>query len=263
MKRLLLCLTFIANFACAEGPTNLPLEHCAAHVPYGQPKSPKQDTSKICHIGYLLEHDNKAKIPAWVSYTLTPEHAVGCFPRVSRFRPEAALRLDATATTKDYAKSGYDIGHMANDSDMRWSTQAEQESNLFANATPQLPGFNRASWKTLEVRTRSWVVGRQHPLLVYVGPIYSMTEEQIGRGVVVPSAFYKIIVDEKTREVMVFIYQHLESSDTPDMHLTSLAEAQRQTGIVFPMPKGAKLSTKVWPLTGSGAKAKADSCAVN
>jgi endonuclease G len=239
------------------------MEQCAAHLPYGQPKSPKQDTTAVCRIGYALEHDNRAKIPAWVSYTLTPEHAIGCFPRISRFQPEPSLRSDATAVMKDYAKSGYDIGHMANDSDMRWSVQAEQESNIFANAAPQLPGLNRASWKSLEVRTRSWAVGRQHPLLVYVGPIYSMTEEQIGRGVVVPSAFYKVIVDETTLEVMAFIYQHLESSDTPEMHLSSLAEVQRQTGIVLPMPAGAKLGGPIWPVTGSSIKAKAGVCAIN
>lgn len=263
MKQFLISLLFLPVFSFAvEAP--LPVEQCKNQVPFGQPKSARSDTTLICRTGYFLEHDNKAKIPAWVSYVLTPAHAVGCFPRTGRFVPEPGLRADATATAKDYAKSGYDIGHMANDSDMRWSEKTETESAIFANAAPQLPGLNRAGWLELEAKTRTWVVSRQHPIVIYVGPIYdTKAPTTIGPGrVTVPTAFYKVLVDLRTRDVLAFIYPQAETREAPGAFLTSLAEVQRQIGFVLPMPKRAKFSTAVWPSTTTARKQKATACSI-
>jgi endonuclease G len=260
--RILAALFLVVSFSAHAEVIALanPISSCAKHVPYGQPKARTQDTTVVCRDGYMLEHDNKAHIPIWVAYTLTPETAVGCFPRVSGFQPDPNIR--ASAIARDYAKSGYDIGHMANDSDMRWSAKAQQESNLFPNAAPQLPGLNRAAWKSLEVRTRSWAVGRKNPILVYVGPIYdTKLDITIGSSrVVVPHAFYKVLVDQKTGDTLAFIYAQTESTEGPDTFLSSLAEVQRQTGVVLPMPKNAKFNKTTWPVTASSIKQKAATC---
>jgi endonuclease G len=253
---LVVCFSARAEVIALANPT----ASCAKHIPYGQPKALTQDTTVVCRDGYILEHDNKAHVPIWVAYTLTPETALGCFPRVSRFQPDPSVR--ASAVAHDYAKSGYDIGHMANDSDMRWSAKAQRESNLFPNAAPQLPGLNRAAWKSLEVRTRSWAVGRKNPILVYVGPIYNVKlDPTIGSNrVVVPHAFYKVLVDQKTGDALAFIYAQADSTDGPDTFLSSLAQVQRQTGVVLPMPKNAKFSKTTWPVTASSIKQKATTC---
>lgn len=234
----------------------MPMDQCFAHLPYGQPKSSRADTSMICRQGYSLEHDNKAKIPAWVAYTLTPKRAIGCKPRVSTFRPDPSIDESNSAKMKDYAKSGYDIGHMANSADMRWSAQVELESNLFANAAPQLPGLNRAAWKMLEDQTRAWAVQRQNPLLIYVGPVYKkVAPTTIGHGrVTVPSSFYKIIIDQKTKETMVFLYPHQASGAPPSSFQTSLAVVQGLTQIVFPLPPKVVLSHALWPSDAKSAR---------
>lgn len=234
----------------------MPMDQCFAHLPYGQPKSGRADTSMICRQGYALEHDNKAKIPAWVAYTLTPEHAVGCYPRVGTFKSDPSIDEDNSAKMKDYAKSGYDIGHMANDSDMRWDPLVEVESNLFANAAPQLPGLNRAAWKMLEDQTRAWATQRQHSLLIYVGPVYEKrAPTTIGTGqVTVPLSFYKIIVDQETNETMVFLYPHQESGAPPSSFQTSLAIVQRLTQIVFPLPPKSVMSSALWPANTKSAR---------
>jgi endonuclease G len=267
MKRLLaflLTTLLVSTSAFAIRPA-LPVAQCAAQAPYSTPYSGHLDITLVCHEGYLLEHDNQAKIPNWVSYVLTPRHAVGCFPRVSRFVPEPSLRPGASALGKDYAASGYDIGHMANDDDMRWSAATEQESNIFANAAPQLPGLNRAGWLRLEELTRTWAIGRQHPLLVYVGPIYDQKgAKTIGPDrVVIPKAFYKVLVDTVTKEVVAFIYPQAETKERPGAFLSSLAEVQKQAGFVLPMPKGATFSTTLWPATASVRKEKNAVCAIN
>lgn len=232
------------------------MDHCSQHVPYGAPKSAREDTTPICREGYALEHDNKAHIPAWVAYSLTPEQALGCYPRVGRFQPDPSIADADSAHAKDYAKSGYDIGHMANDGDMRWSPQVEVESNLFANAAPQLPGLNRAGWKMLEDQTRAWAVQRGHPLLIYVGPVYEkIAPTTIGKDhVSVPLSFYKIIVDQETNEVMVFLYPQQETSEPPSSFQISLAVVQGLTQIVFPLPAKVAFSRGVWPASAKSAR---------
>lgn len=251
----LLVSTTNANELLAPRPS-MPMESCTQHVPYGTPKSARDATTTICREGYALEHDNKAHIPAWVAYSLTPEQALGCYPRVAHFQPDPSIPDDASARAKDYAKSGYDIGHMANDGDMRWSPQVELESNLFSNAAPQLPGLNRAGWKMLEDQTRAWAVQRGHSLLIYVGPVYEKTAPTtIGKDhVTVPLSFYKIIVDQTTNEVMVFLYPHQDTSAPPSTFQISLAVVQGITQIVFPLPAEVSFSKSVWPSSTKSAR---------
>lgn len=257
--RLLLALLFSTS-AFAVTPSK-PLDQCKQHLPYGTPSSAKADVTDICRPGYALRHDNTAKIPVWVAYRITPQSAIGCEERAGAFKADPDLQQGRRSTSRDYAKSGYDIGHMANSADMRSSDQLSEDSNVTSNAAPQLPGLNRAAWKSLEVRTRSWVIGRGHPILVYVGPIYKLKGAKvIGRNeVVVPDAFYKVLVDTKTADVLAFIYPHEASTATPGAFQSSIPEVQRRTGIVLPLPKDA-VKSELWPITASGMSAKATSC---
>ncbi len=235
---------------------SLPMELCAQHVPFGVPASMRENTTKVCRAGYALEHDNKAKIPAWVSYTLSPERAVGCAPRVSTFRPDPAIDPEFSAKLKDYAKSGYDIGHLANSADMRWDPQAEVESNVLSNAAPQTPGLNRAAWKMLEDQTRAWAVQRQHSLLIYTGPVYEkVAPTTIGHSqVTVPLSFYKIIVDQQTNEILAFLYPNQESSAPPSSFQTSFQLVQNLTQIIFPIPQRVVFSQALWPASTRSAR---------
>lgn len=224
------------------------MEQCTVHAPFGFPKSDKKSTTQVCRKGYVLEHDNNAKIPVWVSYTLTPFEAVGCLPRVDAFAPDHSL--PSHSTPKDYAKSGYDIGHMANDGDMRYDPQTEEDSFILSNMAPQLPGFNRGIWKKLEDYTRGWAVARKNPLLVYVGPIYNRQQDNvIGESMVtVPHGFFKVIVDTKTGDAMAYVFEHKAARGSLDPFMTSIAEVQRQTGVVFPVPKKVNVATEPWPV---------------
>lgn len=240
-----------------------PIESCASHLPFGVPTVAKTDTTVICRPGYALQHDNRAKLPVWVAYELTREKALGCAAREDGFKPDRELPVGGRAELKDYAKSGYDIGHMANSADMRWSEQASEDSNVLSNAAPQLPGLNRAAWKALEIRTRSWALDRGR-LIIYVGPIYSQKgSKTIGTNhVVVPEAFYKVLVDPRTRHVVAFIYPHQASRATPGAFKTSLAEVQRRTGLVLPVPDRPVSPRELWPVKASSTSEKAVTCAV-
>jgi endonuclease G len=115
MKNFLILFTLLfAVSAQAQQQPPHPIASCEAQVPYGLPIS-KPNTTLICRTAYLTNHDNVAKIPQWVSYTLTPPHAIGCVTRSNAFEPDHSLQVGSRAELKDYAGSGYDIGHQAND----------------------------------------------------------------------------------------------------------------------------------------------------
>ena len=104
---------------------NLPIESCSIHSPHGFATSDKQGES-LCRQGYLSVYDSAAKIPMYVAYTLTPEHALGCVPRSNAFSVDK--NAVNSATPEDYSGTGYDRGHNAPDGDMSWDTQVEYES---------------------------------------------------------------------------------------------------------------------------------------
>jgi len=245
MNKIFALLALVFTLTANAQQVAMPEKQCDGQIPYGKPVSSKQDITTVCRRAYILEHDNKAKIPQWVSYVLTPDHSTGCVKRTDSFVADESL--SSRAVPKDYAKSGYDIGHQANDGDMSWSIDVERESSILSNAAPQLPGFNRGIWKRLEDQTRAWAKNRGHNLHIYVGPIYGKQDKTIGNGVVVPHGFYKIVTDLETKEVLVFKFPHVASKEKLDTFITSLAQVQKETGLVLPLPKDGKFSRSLWP----------------
>jgi endonuclease G len=145
---------------------------------------------------------------------------------------------------------------------MSWDVTVEHESFILSNMAPQLPGFNRGIWKKLEDQIRGWAIDRQHTLLIYVGPVYNANENTIGPDrVVIAHAFFKIVVDTNTNEVMAFEFAHKPSNDTLDKFMVPLAKIQLDTGIAFPVPNNAIFSTTLWPAQDkNGVKAKQAVC---
>ena len=199
----ILSLASIQSFAFVQAPPK-PLAACSAMAPYGFPSAGKGTTS-FCRTGYATEYDSAAKIPQWGVYTLTPAQTEGCVPRSNAFAADASIANGATP--QDYNGTGYDKGHNIPDGDQSYTTQTEYESFLMTNMTPQLPGLNRGIWKLLESSVRAWAMERNHNITVYAGPIYDIkTDKTIGKGVVVPHAYFKIVIDQSTNEVLAYVF---------------------------------------------------------
>lgn len=263
IRLLLMGLLALSTLSSAAVPPPRPIEACSAELPYGIPTSLKERTIKFCRTGYAVEYDLQAKVPVWVAYVLTPEEAVGCFPRTDNFAIDYSLPAEARSTFKDYRRSGYDTGHMANDADLRWDPVAGDESLLLSNMTPQLPGFNRGIWKKLEDSTRGWALSRHSPIMVYAGAIYGPADKTIGAGVKVPAAFFKVLVDTTTSEVQVYLFKHEATTYPLTDFLSTLAEVERQSGVKLPMPANPQVTAKGWSRDiKSNKRAKDIACAL-
>ena len=248
MKKLFAALLLLAApsiaYAWDQTPPQ-PAQACAAQVPFGLP-SAKPGMPVECRHAYVLEHDNTAKIPVWVAYTLTPQHAIGCVPRSNAFVADAALPKGQRSELADYAHSGYDIGHLANDADMSWDNTVELESFLLSNMSPQTPAVNRGAWKLLETAARGWVFQKNQTFTVYAGNIYTVGKSKtIGPdNVVVPDELYKIVIDDVTGEYAGWVFPNAGNLGNDLTKLrASVAAIQQATGTTFPLPpKGRELA---------------------
>jgi endonuclease G len=219
----------------------LPVQSCQVHSPYGFANTQRQ-ASPICREGYLVAYDAPVKIPVYVAYTLLPQNALGCFPRTNAFVADASVQ--GGATPADYVGTGYDKGHAAPDGDLSWTQQVEYESFLMTNMYPQHGSLNRGIWKLLETSVRGWTVQLNQSFTIYVGAFYGAGDETIGKGVIVPHGYYKIVINNQTKEVAGWAFPHTKPYVNLGNDLTkfrvSIAQIQQQAGVQYQYPQGAR-----------------------
>ena len=238
------------SYAWTQRPPNT-IQSCSIHAPFGAPKSTKS-VQLICRQAYLVGYDPQAKIPQFVMWTLTPAAALGCIPRSNAFATDQSIANGPTPD--DYVGTGYDKGHMAPDGDQSWSQQVEYESFLMTNMAPQAGSLNRGIWKLLETSFRGWAYQQNRPFTAISGAIYGSGDKVIGDGVVVPHAFYKIVIDDNTGYVAAWYFPHVAPYPNLGNDLTkyrvSIAAIQQASGVYFPLPANAQELPigKEWPV---------------
>jgi endonuclease G len=268
MKKLLTLLIIFASvqtFAWTQRQPQNP-QTCQVHAPYGFPQT--QSITPICRQAYLVGYDAAAKLSKYVTYELLPKNAIGCVARTNAFATDQSVPNGATP--QDYAGTGYDKGHMSPDGDLSWDVQVEFESFLMTNMSPQAGSLNRGIWKLLETSVRGWAVQRNQSYTVYVGGIYNAQDKKIGNGVVVPHGFYKIVINNQTKEIAGWGFPHVAPYPNLGNDLTkfrvSVQQLMQQAGVQYAFPQGAiELQPgKEWPVDyGALTNAKRAKCGSN
>ena len=266
MLTLSLAITSTPSFAWTQR-SPLPLQQCSIHAPYGPPQSARP-LELICREAYLVGFDPASHIPSYVEWTLTPQAALGCVARSNAFAADQSV--PGSAAPQDYAGTGYDKGHMAPDGDQSWNQQVEFESFLMTNMTPQAGSLNRGIWKLLETSFRGWVYQENRPFTAISGAIYGPMDKKIGRGVVVPHAFYKIVIDDQTGYVAGWYFPHVAPYPNLGNDLTRfrrpIAAIEQEAGIRFGMPRNVQElpAGKEWQVNfGALTQAKRAKCGAN
>ena len=270
MKKLLaMVLLLTAGLAQAwDQRPPAPVDACKVHSPYGFAQTART-AQPICREAYLVAYDAPVKVPVYVAYTLAPQNALGCFPRTNAFVADASLG-GTGATPADYAGTGYDKGHAAPDGDLSWSQQVEYESFLMTNMYPQAGSLNRGIWKLLETSVRGWAVQRNQTFTIYVGAMYGAGDKTIGKGVIVPHGYYKIVINQATGEVAGWQFPHVAPYPNLGNDLRAyrkpIAQIQQEAGVQFAFPQGAKelQPGTEWPVDfGALTNAKRAKCGAN
>lgn len=228
---------------------------CSSFTPWGEPQLfPARPITMLCRKAYLAAHDDERLVPAWVAWTLTPEHAMGCLPRKNQFRADPDLPAGHRARPIDYAKSGFDQGHLAPDADMAWDVDVMSESFLMSNMSPQRPQLNRWEWEQLEATTRAWTM-TMGTLQIIDGPIYDTDSDTIGPDhVLVPNRFFKVIVAAERGQAIAFEMVNGTVRKGPLFpYVVSIAQVEHDAGITIPLPANIDIQHAAVPWGGEPA----------
>lgn len=201
----------------------------------------------ITHKGYTVSYNYDWKIPNWVAYELTYLEVQGEVPRYDRFKPDPMVPQGMTATTNDYKYSGYDRGHMAPAADMKWDEQVMKESFYLSNICPQNPNLNGGVWKDLEEQVRD-LASQKGKIFVVCGPIVNDISNTIGENkVVVPQAFYKVLLQEENDEIHTigFVYENVSGRKPMSTYAMTVDEVEKLTNIDFFPSLPNKIENKV------------------
>lgn len=248
--RAALCTLFIGLSVPA-----LANEDCSRHFAGGQAPqltNPKLGvkTRMLCYEAFALLHSGVSRTPLWVAEHLTKaslDRARGR-KRVCNFHPEPRLPRNERSELEDFARSGYDRGHMAPYGDMP-SGEAGEESCSLANNVPQHPELNQEVWERIETATRN-LASRRGSLHVVTGPVFQGADvAMLNRRMMIPTHVYKAVYDEVTEEGGAYYAINAAGNQFKTM---SIAELEATIGInVFPaMPAQAKMRLMNLPQPG-------------
>jgi endonuclease G len=211
---------------------------CALQYLQGQDNDflPRRSTGTLCpHTGFTVSYVEKHHISEWVAYRLIDSMIIGGAERSNRFVSDPDLP-NGSADPKMYAKSGYDKGHMCPAADMKYSSEAMQETFYTSNIAPQLPRLNRIVWKHLEQRVRSWA--KQYGALIIVtGPVLRDSLPFIGttEHISIPEYFYKVVLDNAPshRKAIGFIMPNRECVPDLSTYAVSVDSVEALTHLDF------------------------------
>jgi DNA/RNA endonuclease G (NUC1) len=248
------------------------------NLPWGVPVtvgSPEHE-SLLVQKDYVTLYDADLRDPLWVAYKLDASR-LGKSPRIDCFRADPRLGGQDASAPSDYDEPIFDQGHLANNADMTLSANAVINSFLMSNMTPQYCQFNEGVWEMTENIVRLWAKAKD-PLYVITGAIFDRNGDHRrdpddvavrmrsmnGKArVAVPSAFYKIVAQQKSASLIETIaialpndqtdLDHQAAVDYIAGHVTTIAAIEQVTGEKFFAGfSGTIAEAKTfWPFTGS------------
>src|ERR1700722_6586412 len=184
--------------------------------------------------GYTVGYSPKARLPLWVYFRLDTNHPL--FPRYRRphieFSPDE--RVSDPVYSSEYARSGYQRGHMATSATIGiyFGSAAQSETFRLTNVVPQVGWKNEGIWNPLERIECDDYPKRYGVTESVCGPV--LGSQRIGR-IPVPRALYKII-ERPDGKCLAFLIPQDGSEIPPsdlDRELTSVAQIEQATGLIF------------------------------
>jgi endonuclease G len=185
-------------------------------------------TTELCYGVFGVMHSGITRTPLWSAEHLTADNldAAQQLSRENSFHPETRLPLSQRAELSDYARSGYDRGHMAPNGDMP-DRATQHESFTLANMVPQDGENNRHVWAGIEGAVRK-LAKREGDLYVITGPAFLGGSLQKIGNVLVPTHLYKLVYSPRQRAGAAFF---IENQPAADYEVLSIAELEGRVGI--------------------------------
>jgi endonuclease G len=185
-------------------------------------------TRALCYSEFGVMHSGVTRTALWSAEHLVPgqiEAAQG-LDRDNKFHPEPRLPRNQRAELSDYARSGFDRGHLAPNGDMP-DRQAQRESFSLANMVPQDRDHNRHIWAPIEGAVRK-MAKKEGSLYVITGPAFLGSSLRKVGNVIVPSHLYKVVYSPRQKAAAAWFVEN--RADAP-INVIPVAELERIIGI--------------------------------
>lgn len=209
-----------------------------------------KNTHELCFDGFAVLHSGLSRTPIWSAEYLTKARIreARSLVREDNFHAENRLPERERAELSDYSRSGFDRGHLAPNGDM--ATKSQQfDSFSLANIAPQNGTHNRNVWRNIEEATRSLAISYGEVYVVTGVLFQGKNIQSIGKGVLVPSHFFKAVYIPSIDKAGVYYSVNGENDNT---QILSLADFTTKTGI-NPLPQvtgKAQTTAHDLPMTG-------------
>lgn len=238
--------------SAAQASQSCPQHYVSGQAPQIVNEKMARATRELCYNVFGVMHSGITRTPLWSAEHLTAPNleAAEDLSRENSFHPELELPAGQRAELADYARSGFDRGHMAPNGDMP-DRASQYQSFTLANMVPQDADNNRHIWAGIEQNVRK-MVKKEGDLYVLTGPAFIGGELRKVGNVLVPSHLYKavwsprkgaggawFVANESGARVQTMTISQLESKIGINL-LPSLSARQKSEMLRLPKPKSGK-----------------------
>jgi len=193
--------------------------------------------------GFILEYDEVRHNPLWVAYKVTQDKVkYGKRPAFS-----SDWRSPFGVKHEHYTGTKYDRGHMAPNYVIasRYGRNAQLDTFLMTNITPQKPKLNQKTWQRLEEVSADHFSKLYPEFWVYTGPIFDQDPNKIKwlandlskQKVAIPKAFFKLFIRQDPsgdiHSLAMVLPQNAHPRSKLTKFVTSIDKVEAMTGIDF------------------------------
>lgn len=220
------------------------------HLALGRPAATHAldlgDAFYIDHGYYVTMYSHKLNGPSWSAWRLTRQDFGGTARHKGNFLKDDTLPAGwYRVSHQDYTDSGYDRGHLVRSEDRTSSDAANASTFILSNVLPQRHDLNAGPWLRLEDHCRVLAQHDGRQLYIVAGGIYGTHPATIGHGLVVPDAFWKVVVVLAPGEaaadvtsktpVIAVVMPNVEGilNDPWAKYRSTLADVERRSGYRF------------------------------
>lgn len=161
---------------------------------------------KIC---YSYKH--KGALAVWYDLDGALVNETNIKKRAS-FYNEKTIPMKYRTKPKNYSKTGFDRGHLANDASFDYDKKVLKKTYTMANIIPQYPKVNRYTWIKAE-RYERMVASKLETVTVINLVNYQDDPKTIKNDISIPTSYTKVLFNNKADFSRCLKYENIKDID--------------------------------------------------